>query len=54
MPYLEHSDFWPEVHHWLITLIAETLVPQVRLNWSWSICRLYLPPFMIAAGLTVF
>lgn len=29
-PYLEHSDFWPEVHHWLITLIAEALVPQVR------------------------
>ena len=29
-PYLEHPDFWPEVHHWLITLIAETLVPQVR------------------------
>lgn len=29
-PYLEHSDFWAEVHHWLITLIAEALVPQVR------------------------
>lgn len=29
-PYLEHPDFWPEVHHWLITLIAEALVPQVR------------------------
>jgi len=29
-PYLEHPDFWPEVHHWLITLIAETLVPQIR------------------------
>lgn len=29
-PYLEHPDFWPEVHHWLITLLAETLVPQVR------------------------
>lgn len=29
-PYLEHPDFWPEVHHWLISLIAETLVPQVR------------------------
>ncbi len=29
-PYLEHPDFWPEVHHWLITLIAEALVLQVR------------------------
>ncbi len=29
-PYLEHPDFWSEVHHWLITLLAETLVPQVR------------------------
>jgi Protein of unknown function (DUF4058) len=29
-PYLEHPDFWPECHHWLISLIAETLVPQVR------------------------
>ncbi|MEO0458631.1 MAG: DUF4058 family protein [Cyanobacteria bacterium P01_A01_bin.114] len=26
--YLDHPDFWP--HHWLTTLIAETLVPQVR------------------------
>ncbi len=29
-PYLEHPNFWPEVHHWLISLIAETLMPQIR------------------------
>ncbi|MBE9137154.1 DUF4058 family protein [Nodosilinea sp. LEGE 07088] len=28
-PYLEYADFWPEVHHWLMTLIAQTLVPQM-------------------------
>jgi hypothetical protein len=28
-PYLEHPDFWSEVHHWLITVLAESLNPQV-------------------------
>lgn len=29
-PYLEHPDFWPEVHSRLIVAIADFLVPQVR------------------------
>ncbi|MDB9315359.1 DUF4058 family protein [Spirulina sp. CS-785/01] len=29
-PYLEQPDFWPEIHNRLITLIADTLIPQVR------------------------
>ncbi len=29
-PYLEHPELWAEVHHWLIILIAESLVPQLR------------------------
>ena len=29
-PYLEHPDFWPEVHNRLIVAIADFLVPQVR------------------------
>ncbi|MEC4813124.1 MAG: DUF4058 family protein [Scytonema sp. PMC 1069.18] len=29
-PYLEHPELWVEFHHWLITLIAEFLVPQLR------------------------
>jgi len=29
-PYLEQPDLWPEVHHWLITGIAESLVAQLR------------------------
>lgn len=28
-PYLEHPDFWPEVHHLLIGMIQESLVPQL-------------------------
>ncbi|MBE9141210.1 DUF4058 family protein, partial [Nodosilinea sp. LEGE 07088] len=28
-PYLENSDLWPEVHHLLISLLAETLNPQL-------------------------
>jgi hypothetical protein len=28
-PYLEHPDFWPEVHHLLISSIFESLVPQL-------------------------
>lgn len=29
-PYLEHPELWPGVHHWLITAIAESLIPQLR------------------------
>ncbi|MDZ8056441.1 MAG: DUF4058 family protein [Aulosira sp. ZfuVER01] len=29
-PYLEHPELWPEFHHWIITAIAELLVPQLR------------------------
>jgi Protein of unknown function (DUF4058) len=29
-PYLEHPDFWPEVHHLLISAIKESLTPQLR------------------------
>ncbi|ACK69175.1 conserved hypothetical protein [Gloeothece citriformis PCC 7424] len=36
-PYLEHPDFWPEVHHWLITAIAEKLVPQIRPKYEIAI-----------------
>jgi len=28
-PYLEHPDFWPEVHHLLISMLQESLVPQL-------------------------
>ncbi|NJK52113.1 MAG: DUF4058 family protein [Leptolyngbyaceae cyanobacterium SU_3_3] len=28
-PYLEHPDFWPEVHHLLIGVLAESLNPQL-------------------------
>jgi len=28
-PYLEHPDMWPEVHHMLISVLAETLTPQL-------------------------
>jgi hypothetical protein len=28
-PYLEHPELWPEVHHLLIGLLAETLNPQL-------------------------
>jgi hypothetical protein len=28
-PYLESPDFWPEVHHLLIAMIQESLVPQL-------------------------
>jgi Protein of unknown function (DUF4058) len=36
-PYLEHPDFWPETHHWLISLIAESLVPQIRPKYEIAI-----------------
>lgn len=29
-PYLEHPEFWPEVHHRLITAIAIALAPPLR------------------------
>jgi Protein of unknown function (DUF4058) len=29
-PYLESPDFWPEVHHLLISAIKESLTPQLR------------------------
>ncbi|MCW5316878.1 DUF4058 family protein [Nostoc sp. KVJ3] len=29
-PYLENPQLWPEVHHWIITFIAELLIPQLR------------------------
>ena len=29
-PYLEHPDLWSDVHHRLITTLADTLGPQVR------------------------
>ena len=29
-PYLEHPELWAGVHHWLITMMAEELVPQLR------------------------
>ncbi|MDZ8235901.1 MAG: DUF4058 family protein [Nostoc sp. ChiQUE01a] len=29
-PYLENPGLWPEFHHWIITAIAELLVPQLR------------------------
>ena len=29
-PYLENPELWPEVHHWILTLLAESLIPQLR------------------------
>lgn len=29
-PYLESKALWPEVHHWLITLLAGSLVAELR------------------------
>ena len=28
-PYLEHPNFWPEIHHRLIMVMAESLIPQL-------------------------
>ena len=36
-PYLEHPDFWPEVHSRLIVAIADFLVPKVRPNYRVAI-----------------
>ena len=32
-PYLENPDLWPEVHHLLISLLAETLNPKLLPNY---------------------
>ncbi|MCU0545333.1 MAG: DUF4058 family protein [Oscillatoriaceae cyanobacterium Prado104] len=29
-PYLEHPDFWPEIHHLLIAIIKESLTPLLQ------------------------
>lgn len=29
-PYLENPELWPEVHHWILTLLAESLIPHIR------------------------
>jgi hypothetical protein len=29
-PYLENPELWAEVHHWMITMVAESLVPKLR------------------------
>lgn len=36
-PYLEHPDFWQETHHWLISEIAASLVPQIRPKYEIAI-----------------
>ena len=36
-PYLEHPDFWQETHHWLISAIAASLVPQIRPKYEIAI-----------------
>lgn len=36
-PYLEHPDFWPEVHSRLIVALADALVPQVRPKYEVAI-----------------
>lgn len=36
-PYLEHPDFWPEVHSRLIVALADSLVPQVRPKYEIAI-----------------
>ncbi|MGB3693621.1 MAG: DUF4058 family protein [Spirulinaceae cyanobacterium] len=36
-PYLEHPNFWPEVHSRLIVAIADALVPQVRPKYKVAI-----------------
>lgn len=42
-PYLEHPDFWPEVHHRLITAIAIALGPALRPKYRVAIeKRIYL------------
>ena len=42
-PYLEHPEFWPEVHHRLITAIAIALGPLLRPKYQVAIeKRIYL------------
>lgn len=41
-PYLEHPDFWPALHHWLIIEIARFLSPQLRPKYLVSVeVRMY-------------
>jgi hypothetical protein len=39
-PYLEHPDLWSEVHHRLITAIADAVSPQVRPRYRVAIVLL--------------
>ena len=42
-PYLENSEFWPEVHHRLITAIADAIGPALRPKYRVAIeKRIYL------------
>ena len=42
-PYLENSEFWPEVHHRLITAIADAIGPALRPKYRAAIeKRIYL------------
>lgn len=42
-PYLENSEFWPEVHHRLITAIADAIGPVLRPKYRVAIKkRIYL------------
>ncbi|MBI5350560.1 MAG: DUF4058 family protein, partial [Chloroflexi bacterium] len=46
-PYLENPTMWPDLHHRLITYIADTLQPALRPNYNARIGeRVYLvsPP----------
>ena len=36
-PYLEHPDFWQETHHWLISAIADSIMPQIRPKYEIAI-----------------
>ncbi|MGL5065616.1 MAG: DUF4058 family protein [Microcoleus sp.] len=59
-PYLENSEFWPEVHHRLITAIADALGPALRPKYRVAIeKRIYLSDaedndFMAIPDVTVF
>ncbi len=45
-PYLEHSELWPEVHHRLITAIANAIAPPIRPKYRIAIeKRTYLTHF---------
>lgn len=59
-PYLENAEFWPEVHHRLITAIAIALGPMLRPKYRVAIeKRIYLSDaedseFMAIPDVTVF